>query len=149
MPNQVPGGKADKKKPEDFDPKQIEMGIKVEMEHTDDKELAKEIAMDHLMEFPDYYTHLKDMESQLEESGKGKKASGLSEEQKGKVNALLKEYKGKEIPDSKVHALAEEMGVNTHELESYIYSLASKAVTGSIPDRLTSLAARIRLLSDR
>lgn len=44
--------------------KQIDMGIKVEMEHVDDKDKAREIAMDHLVEFPDYYTRLKKMESQ-------------------------------------------------------------------------------------
>lgn len=41
------------------DPKELEMGIKVEMEHTDDKEEAKKIALQHLAEVPDYYTKLK------------------------------------------------------------------------------------------
>lgn len=62
----IPGGLADKNKPEDFDPKQIEHGIKVEMEHTKNKELAKDIAMDHLKEFPNYYTELDKMEKKLE-----------------------------------------------------------------------------------
>ena len=35
--------------------------------HTDDPEKAKEIAMDHLQEFPTYYTALKEMEKKLEE----------------------------------------------------------------------------------
>jgi hypothetical protein len=35
------------------------MGIKVEMEHTDDPEKAKKIALDHLAENPFYYTALK------------------------------------------------------------------------------------------
>lgn len=66
------GGKADKATPEsvakkhgvsvDQINKEIEMGIKVELEHTDDKELAREISLDHLMEMPDYYTRLKKME---------------------------------------------------------------------------------------
>jgi hypothetical protein len=43
--------------------KQLEMGMKVEMEHTDSKEKAKEIAMDHLWEDPSYYTKLKKIES--------------------------------------------------------------------------------------
>lgn len=42
--------------------KELEMGIKVELEHTKDKGKAKEIAMDHLSEIPDYYTRLKKME---------------------------------------------------------------------------------------
>ena len=43
--------------------KQLEMGMKVEMEHTDSKEKAKEIAMDHLWEDPSYYTKLKKIEA--------------------------------------------------------------------------------------
>jgi len=44
--------------------KQFEMGIKVEMEHTNDRERAEEIAKDHLWEIPDYYTRLDKMESE-------------------------------------------------------------------------------------
>lgn len=42
--------------------KQLEMGIKVEMEHTDDKDKAKEIALDHLWEDPKYYSKLSKIE---------------------------------------------------------------------------------------
>jgi hypothetical protein len=38
-------------------------GVKVEMEHTEDKNLAKEIAMDHLVEDPKYYTKLNKIET--------------------------------------------------------------------------------------
>lgn len=55
----IPGGKADRKLPSDFDQKQLRMGIKVELEHTDDPKIAQEIAMDHLSEDPEYYTKLK------------------------------------------------------------------------------------------
>ena len=44
--------------------KQVSMGLSVEMEHTDDKEKANEIVMDHLWEDPKYYTKL----SKIEES---------------------------------------------------------------------------------
>ena len=43
--------------------RQLEMGIKIEMEHVDDKDKAKEIAMDHLWEDPTYYTNLKKIEA--------------------------------------------------------------------------------------
>jgi hypothetical protein len=43
--------------------KELEMGIKIEMEHTDDKDKAKEIAMDHLWENPSYYSKLKKIET--------------------------------------------------------------------------------------
>jgi hypothetical protein len=62
----VHGGLADKKKPSSFKPKQLRKGTKVEMEHTNNSDLAKEIAMDHLEEHPEYYTHLERMEKRLE-----------------------------------------------------------------------------------
>jgi len=58
----VPGGRADKKQPKDFDQDQLKKGIFTELEHTDDRSLAKEIAMDHLTEDPKYYDHLQEME---------------------------------------------------------------------------------------
>jgi hypothetical protein len=38
--------------------RQLKKGIKVEMEHTDNKKIAKEITMDHLSEDPNYYNKL-------------------------------------------------------------------------------------------
>ena len=46
------------------DPKQLEMGIKVEMEHTTDPLISRKIALDHLKEIPDYYTRLDKMEKE-------------------------------------------------------------------------------------
>jgi hypothetical protein len=57
------GGLADKKSPGEFDPDELELGIKHELEHTDDKLMAKEIAMDHLVEDPKYYTKLEKWEN--------------------------------------------------------------------------------------
>ena len=78
--DKIKGGKADKMSVDDIAKKhgvsveqiekQIEMGIKVEMEHVDSRELAAEIARDHLDEIPDYYTRLKKME----------KGAGIEEE---------------------------------------------------------------------
>jgi len=51
---------------DDVDPKQLKMGIKVELEHTKDRGVAKKIALDHLAEFPNYYTALVEMEKSLE-----------------------------------------------------------------------------------
>jgi hypothetical protein len=50
--DQLKGGKADNKKPSDFDPQALREGMKVEREHTDDPAIAREIAMDHLTEDP-------------------------------------------------------------------------------------------------
>ncbi|MDO8640239.1 MAG: DUF5661 family protein [Nitrosarchaeum sp.] len=60
-----------KDKNPEIDPDELAMGIKVEMEHTSDPEIAKRIALDHLVEvYPKvshYYTYLKKMEKQLED----------------------------------------------------------------------------------
>jgi len=42
--------------------KQLIKGTKVEMEHTDDPVVAREIAMDHIAEFHDYYDRLDKIE---------------------------------------------------------------------------------------
>lgn len=42
---------------EDFE-KELKAGISVEMEHTEDTEIAKRIALDHLSEDPEYYEKL-------------------------------------------------------------------------------------------
>lgn len=72
--NAIKGGKSDDLSLEDIAKKfnvplskikqQLELGIKVESEHSDDKEKQREIAMDHLAEIPDYYDRLKKMEDQ-------------------------------------------------------------------------------------
>lgn len=72
--NRIIGGNADGMSVEDIAKKhkvspasirlQIEKGKKVEMEHTKDSKLAREIAMDHLEEIPDYYTRLEKMEKE-------------------------------------------------------------------------------------
>ena len=63
----IKGGKADGMTAKDLAMKhyqfvgtienEIELGIKIEMEHTKDKAVAREIAMDHIFEFPDYYSN--------------------------------------------------------------------------------------------
>jgi len=74
----ISGGKADKYTPEKIAKKhnvpvedilyQIAKGIKVEYEHTNGKAVAKEISMDHLVEFPDYYDRLDKMEKEAKKA---------------------------------------------------------------------------------
>ena len=54
----LPNGRAKGRHLRDFDPVQLRRGIQVEMEHTRDAEIAKRIAMDHLVEDPLYYVKL-------------------------------------------------------------------------------------------
>jgi hypothetical protein len=42
-----------------IDKRELAMGIKVEGEHTDDMDIARKIALDHLAEHPKYYSKLK------------------------------------------------------------------------------------------
>jgi hypothetical protein len=74
--NKLKGGKSDKMSVENIAKKfkvsvgkiqaQIQKGVKIEMEHTSDKEKATEIAMDHVSEFPDYYDRLIKMEKKAD-----------------------------------------------------------------------------------
>lgn len=54
--------KPDEKKPEDFDPRRLKEGVKVEMEHTNDKDLAAEIAKDNLTKDSEHYQKLNTIE---------------------------------------------------------------------------------------
>ena len=72
-----PGGMADKFSLDDLAKKhgvgvdeiksQIAKGVKVEMEHTNDKKVAFEIAKDHVFENPKYYDKLKTIENRIYE----------------------------------------------------------------------------------
>ncbi len=71
----IEGGKSDKLSIMDIAEKhdtssiyikdQLEKGAEVEKEHTNNKELAEEIAKDHLVESPQYYVELDKMEKKL------------------------------------------------------------------------------------
>ena len=54
----LPGGVGDTTPTNSVDPNQLSLGIQIEMEHTNDPDIAKEISMDHLTEDPEYYTKL-------------------------------------------------------------------------------------------
>ena len=70
--NKIEGGKADNLTITDLAKKhnvsievikkQLNKGIKAEMEHTDDPKIATEIAMDHIFESHEYYDKLEEME---------------------------------------------------------------------------------------
>lgn len=93
--NKLVGGYADNLTPSDIAKKhgvslekiqqQIEKGIKVEREHTNNKGKEREIAMDHLSEFPDYYDNLEKMED------KEKKKWNTNESTKDKIQKILHE----------------------------------------------------------
>ena len=57
--------------------KQLEKGLKVEMEHTNSKKTAREIALDHLAEDPNYYNKLAKIHREGEKT-EAKEATGAS-----------------------------------------------------------------------
>lgn len=55
----IPGGRARRGRcPRNVNQRELARGIKVEMEHTTDRRIAREIACDHLTEGKRYYTKL-------------------------------------------------------------------------------------------
>jgi hypothetical protein len=96
--NIIKGGKADKMTAKDIADKfklpvskinaQITKGVKIEIEHTDNKERATEIAMDHISEFPDYYDRLETMEKDANKKWKDGKEK-TNEDIKSSVSAAL------------------------------------------------------------
>ena len=74
---------------------QLKMGIPIEHEHTKDKDLATDIALQHLDEIPDYYTRLKKMESDAKKEHKKFKDVSVSEE------TLHHWFKGSKSKDGK------------------------------------------------
>lgn len=79
----IPGGKGDNETVKNLAKKhgvplkhiqnQLKMGLKVEMEHTNNPKKAKEISIDHISENPNYYTKLKSvgLADELDESKTG------------------------------------------------------------------------------
>jgi hypothetical protein len=68
--NKMKGGKGDKLDADRVNYHEFTKGWKHELEHTDDIDKAKEIALDHLAEDPNYYTRLDMIEYQAEKSKK-------------------------------------------------------------------------------
>jgi len=95
--------------------KQIEMGTKVESEHTSDKKQARITALQHIDEIPNYYTKLHKMETQKESNtvrdANGNvyaefidiiKSGSIEEENpcwKGYTQVGMKEKGGREVPN--------------------------------------------------
>ena len=145
----IPGGDAEGMTPEDIAKKhgvdmsivskQLKMGIEVEYEHSPDKNVAAEIAKDHLTESPFYYSYLEHMEEEMMENLKEDIETGMSEEEREEEkektgrNATPKDaiefLKKKPNPsDDDLHKWAEEQGIKVPTLEGEMYKLATAFV---------------------
>ena len=87
----------------DYLKKQLEKGIETEKEHSSDENVAKEIALDHLNEKPDYYVKLEKYVESIEES----KMSDL--------HLTIGQHLDKHIANYKKNGGAEHLGQKTVE----------------------------------
>lgn len=120
--NKINGGLSDKMTKKDIADKfnislqkiekELKMGAKVEMEHVDSTTLAKEIAMDHLVEIPDYYTRLLKMEKEA------KKKWDIKESTKINIKRLLRENVELSITDETPDVSTYNILYNTREVGS-------------------------------
>jgi hypothetical protein len=116
---------------------EFKKGIQTEMEHTTDKEVAKEITMDHLFEDPQYYTKLSSVEEYVDDKGVEHVAAALpqTEEEPIKEEDSDETLKGlKEMAMGDLERIAdyakmilERMG-SGQELDSWMYSQITLAV---------------------
>ena len=98
---------------------QLQIGIKVELEHTNNKETAKTIALQHLVEDPAYYKKLKKagLADELDESKVGDVYIEIGES----IETIETEYK-------KLNEIARlnpshELNLNLYKLKNVITSL--------------------------
>lgn len=105
---------------------EFKKGIKTELEHTTDENIAKEIAMDHLYEDPKYYTKL----SKIEEMKTNKKISmnQLSEMVK---KALNEEMTGGVNYDNVLAAELKQKVGNLDKLTPYVLELGDELQSDS------------------
>ena len=140
----IQGGLADGKSPSEFDQEQIKLGLKVEMEHTDDPLVALEIALDHLTEDPEYYTVKDDPEASAQANASMEAGEEKSEVEK--ENPMLYPDGWKEMdgmfmnPNNpmykKMHGIEDEMtdellgykphNVNDYSNEEFNYAAAER-----------------------
>lgn len=112
------GGLADNKADSSFDEENIEKGQDVEMEHTDNPQVAKEIAKDHLVESDEYYEKLEDLEDELEAQGD----KDLGEPDAADREAITDAVRtSDDLDDDKMHEKFIERGVAPDEGEEFVY----------------------------
>ena len=118
----IPGGQSEGMSPSDFDASALAAGIKHEMEHTTSREIAQEIAMDHLAEDPEYYS-------------------------KSVPYKVIEFFRDNPEPtDAQVHAFAGEIGMHYEQFEEMLWELIGEAVSKgdsySVPVSVRAAAKR-------
>jgi hypothetical protein len=135
----LPGGVGDQTPTNQIDPIQLSTGIQIEMEHTNDLDIAKEIAMDHLTEDPKYYSKLVDagLASEFKPgngTGFGDSSTGFNDSARIGAGGLKKgNMHGKigNTPDGRVDGRRSEPVVNKTidiELEEQVFNSLEEAM---------------------
>jgi DNA polymerase III epsilon subunit-like protein len=147
----IPGGVSDGKSAHDIAnkhnvpleqiQKQIQMGIKVEMEHTNDRAKAEEIARDHLMELPDYYDKLKAIEPHHDLN----EADNLVSVTAGDMlDSFIQKYAGRTI----ICFDTETLGLKTQIDYIQLTELAAMAVDGNTFEIIDTMNYKAELRPD-
>jgi len=100
--------------PADVDPQQLKKGLKVEAEHSTELQVRKDVALDHLAEFPDYYTRLK----RMEDEAKADKTAAQGFLAGYKVAAVDAEYSATAKPDRERLRRQHDNGADTGAAEA-------------------------------
>jgi hypothetical protein len=131
--------------PNQIHPQELRMGIKVELEHTDDLNKAKKIALDHLAENPFYYTALKlsgiespsapKVKAPVEKKAKKKKEAT---ELVDKANAMQKVKMPKKVVNEvRINAMpSEETNATIKQAMQYIDSDIANPTLKALSDKL-------------
>jgi hypothetical protein len=119
----------------------LDQGIKTEMEHTTDKSIAREIVMDHIYEDPNYYTKLKQIETEgtcgyntdVTTDKKLNTPGGLEEDGQKTSDKNMDDYKKQNNPSGKVK---DPFGLNQYarELAMGLEEADPKTGTGKKPE---------------
>jgi hypothetical protein len=73
----------------DADPWELRRGEKHELEHTSERSLARQIALDHLAEDPRYYSRLKSCETMTSKAERAKRSVAIDSTLKERVARAL------------------------------------------------------------
>ena len=124
--DEIFGGFGDSEPSEKFDKEQLEKGIRVELEHTDDPEIAEEITKDHLTESKDfkdgngakYYDKLDDMEEEMKNELTDKKSMLANLITTANKLEFRGEFEAVKLVDSIIKKIATELEI----LEKKLYN---------------------------
>jgi len=71
--------------------------------------------------------HIKELSEFINEANEPKEETEFSSEQKQKIEKFILNYNGN-FKDEDIHKFSSDIGLDKHEVEEYIYSLARKGL---------------------